>query len=74
MCRALLQPVHAGFDDRSRCIEIGLADLEVNDAASLAFQFVGARQRFESGFTMDAVHSLCDARSRLSAHTAAGLN
>ena len=42
----------------ARGVEIGLADLQVNDVAALRFECAGAHQYFKGGFHADAVHPL----------------
>ena len=53
-----------GFDDMGRSRKIGLADFQVNHAATLRFQRTGAHQDVESRFDADAGHSFCQLHSR----------
>ena len=62
MREALAQRVHAGFDDVGGRVHVGLADLEVNDAASLALQRAGPNQHFEGSFRSQPRHPLGQAQ------------
>ncbi len=59
-----VERIFGGLDDMGRGGEIGLADFQVNHAATLRFQRSGAHQDVESRFDADAGHSFCQLHIR----------
>jgi len=59
---ALVHGFASGIDDVLRCVEVGLADLEVDDIPALAFQLLGPRENRESGLRAQTFHALCQLR------------
>jgi hypothetical protein len=55
---AAAQGLHAGLDDVGGRVEIGLADLEVDDVAALGFQRPRPHQHLEGGLGAQARHPL----------------
>jgi hypothetical protein len=51
------QRLHRSFDDVVRCAEIGLADAEIDDVASLRGQRVGAGKHCEGVLLADAIEA-----------------
>ena len=51
--------VAEGVDDRSRGMKIGLAELEVNDGAALALEFLGAGEDGEGAFARELRNARC---------------
>ena len=60
---AFVEGLLGGFHYMRRSGEIGLADFQVNHAATLRFQRTGAHQDVESRFNADAGHSFCELHS-----------
>ena len=54
---AVAQGVDAGLDDVGGRVEVGLADLEVDDVAPLRLERAGADQDFKRGFGPEPLHS-----------------
>ncbi len=48
----------AGVDDVARRREVGLADLQVDDAAARRLERLGAREHLEGGFRTQAVEAV----------------
>jgi RNA polymerase sigma-70 factor (ECF subfamily) len=67
---ALIERFLGCFDDVGRSGEIGFADLQVDHAAALGFERVGAYQDIEGGFDSDAAHSFCEFHSNYQAYQA----
>src|SRR5712691_7193064 len=59
---ALMQSSYGSFDDVVGSVEIGFADLEMNDFFSLALQSTGLVQDFESGFSAQPGHAVSEAQ------------
>src|SRR6266508_3178009 len=57
MCEALAQCVTSRLDDVARCIEIGLADLQMNDVAALRLERFRFHQHFERGLCAESLHA-----------------
>jgi hypothetical protein len=53
----LIQGLLRSLDDVAGGVEIGLADLEVNDMAALGFQSPGPHQDFKRGLRPDPRHA-----------------
>ncbi len=53
---ALTKGLHTGFNNVLGRIEVGLADLQMNDLLALGFQHPGFRQHFESGLCTQIHH------------------
>ncbi len=49
--------VDTGFDDIRRCVEIGLADFQVDDILALLLERAGAVEDFKGGFSAEARHA-----------------
>jgi len=60
---AVAQASYPGLDDVGRRIEIGLADLQVNDLPALGFQGLGLSQNLERSFCAEPGHTLCQLHS-----------
>ena len=57
MCKALAQCVTSCLDDVARRIEIGLADLKMNDVAALCLERFRFHQHFECGLRAESRHA-----------------
>ncbi len=50
--------------DVIRRVEVGLADLEVDDVAALRFQRSGSGEHLEGGFGSQSLHARCEVHVR----------
>ena len=57
MCEALAQGVASCVDDVARCIEIGLADFQMNNVATLCLERFRFYQHFECGLRAESLHA-----------------
>ena len=55
---AALEGICASLNDISRCVEIGLTDLEVDDVSALCLKPLGLGQDLEGGLGTKAPHPL----------------
>src|SRR4051812_8631388 len=62
MSEAFVERAASGVDDISRCIEIGFANLKMNNVAALCFQRPRLNQNFEGGLGAETRHALCEAK------------
>src|SRR5205814_1015655 len=60
--KTLVQGIGRRPDDVARRIEIGLADLEMNDVAAFCLQRARFHQYFESGLCAETRHTLGEAK------------
>ena len=65
MGKAFVQRVTSRIDDVGRRIEIGLADLEMDDVAALFFKCARFHQYFECGLSPETRHALGEAEFAL---------
>lgn len=54
---AFVESGFGGFDDVRRRGKVGLTDFEVDNAATLRFESLGADEHVEGGLDADAVHA-----------------
>jgi len=55
---SLLEGLGRRLADEARRVEVGLADLEVDDLLAGGLERAGARQHFEGGFGSETAHAL----------------